>query len=118
MPGKTWLCDAAPTASTAACTSPSVEFLKPIGIDRPLHSWRWIWLSAVRAPIEPQLTVSAMYCAVIGSRNSHPTGSPSSRMSSSSLRAERSPRLTSKRPSSPGSLMSPFQPTVVRGFSK
>ena len=58
-------------------TLPSVRFLKPIGIDRPEASWRCVWLSVVRAPIAPQATVSAMYCGVIGSRNSQPTGSPS-----------------------------------------
>ena len=39
-------------------------------------------------------------------------------MSSSSSRATRTPLLMSKLPSSSGSLISPFQPTVVRGFSK
>ena len=57
---------------------PSVRFLKPIGIERPEPSWRWVWLSEVRAPIAPQATVSEMYCGVIGSRNSQPTGSPRS----------------------------------------
>ena len=56
--------------------SPWVPFLKPIGIDRPEPSWRWTWLSTVRAPIAPQHTASAMYCGVIGSRNSQPTGTP------------------------------------------
>ena len=68
---------AARTASTATWTLPSVRFLKPTGIDRPEPSWRWIWLSVVRAPIAPQLTASEMYCGVIGSRNSQPTGRPS-----------------------------------------
>ncbi len=68
--------DAARTASTATWTLPSVRFLNPIGIDRPDPSWRCIWLSVVRAPIAPQATVSAMYCGVIGSRNSQPTGEP------------------------------------------
>ena len=38
--------------------------------------------------------------------------------SSSSLRATRRPALTSPVPSRCGSLISPFQPIVVRGFSK
>ncbi len=38
--------------------------------------------------------------------------------SSSSCRARRSPSLMAKLPSRCGSLISPFQPTVVRGFSK
>jgi hypothetical protein len=40
----TWLADAAATASIAPSTSPSVEFLIPIGIDSPLESWRCTWL--------------------------------------------------------------------------
>ena len=39
-------------------------------------------------------------------------------MSSSSWRARRRPSLMRKLPSRRGSLMKPFQPTVVRGFSK
>ncbi len=74
MPAKACGSAAARTASTATCTLPSVRFLKPTGIDRPEPSWRWIWLSVVRAPIAPQETASAMYCGVIGSRNSQPTG--------------------------------------------
>ena len=98
--------------------SPSVEFLNPMGMDSPLASCRWIWLCEVRAPIAPQLTVSARYCGVIGSRNSHPTGTPSEMTSRRNDRAATSPSFTRKLPSSPGSLIRPFQPTVVRGFSK
>ena len=50
--------------------------LEADGIDSPDPSWRWIWLSVVRAPIAPHGTASAMYWGVIGSRNSQPTGSP------------------------------------------
>ena len=105
-------------ASTATWTSPSVPFLNPTGIDRPEASWRWTWLSVVRAPIAPQVTVSAMYCGVIGSSHSQPTGRPSETMSSRSRRAVRRPRCTSWPPSMPGSLIRPFQPVTVRGFSK
>ena len=118
MPAKAWGSAAARTASTATCTLPSVRFLKPTGIDSPDPSWRWIWLSVVRAPIAPQETASAMYCGVIGSRNSQPTGRPVSSTPSSTRRARRSPALTSPEPSRWGSLISPFQPVVVRGFSK
>ena len=59
-----------------------------------------------------------MYCGVIGSRNSQPTGSPSARTSSSSAAAMRRPALTSPESSRWGSLISPFHPVVVRGFSK
>ena len=65
------------------------------GMDRPEASWRWTWLSVVRAPIAPQVTVSAMYCGVIGSSHSQPTGMPRLRVSMSSRRAVRSPRCTS-----------------------
>jgi hypothetical protein len=118
IPANAWLTAAARTASTATCTPPSVPFLNPTGIDRPEPSWRWIWLSVVRAPIAPQQTASEMYCGMIGSRNSQPIGTPRARMSSSSVRASRSPALTSPEPSRCGSLIRPFQPVVVRGFSK
>ena len=78
---------AARTASTASLTLPAVPFLKPTGIERPEASWRWIWLSVVRAPIAPQATTSEMYCGVIGSRNSQPIGSPRSSTSRSNRRA-------------------------------
>ena len=105
-------------ASTAIFTLPSVPFLNPTGHDSPEASSRCTWLSVVRAPMAPQDTRSAMYCGVIMSRNSQPAGRPNVLMSSSSSRATRTPLLMSKLPSSSGSLISPFQPTVVRGFSK
>ena len=46
----------------AICTLPEVPFLKPTGQERPEASWRWPWLSVVRAPMAPQLTSSATYC--------------------------------------------------------
>src|SRR2546427_5636243 len=61
-------------ASLATLTPPSVPFLKPTGQDRPLASWRWLWLSVVRAPMAPQLTRSLMNCGDSRSRNSVPTG--------------------------------------------
>ncbi len=117
-PAKAWRAAAARHASTATCTLPSVPFLKPTGIDRPEPSWRWIWLSVVRAPIAPQATVSEMYCGVIGSSHSTPTGRPSDTTSNSRRRAMRRPLFTSPDPSRSGSLIRPFQPVVVRGFSK
>jgi hypothetical protein len=66
--------------------------LNPTGIDRPDASCLCTWLSVVRAPMAPQVTVSAMYCGVIGSSHSQPTGMPRLKMSMSSLRAVRSPR--------------------------
>ena len=106
------------TASTAIWMLPPVPFLNPTGIERPLASSRWIWLSVVRAPMAPQLTRSAVNCGVMVSRNSQPVATPASARSRSSVRAWRSPWLILKLPSRSGSLMSPFQPTVVRGFSK
>jgi hypothetical protein len=111
-------CTAEPTASTAICTVPRVPFLKPTGMLRPEASSRCTWLSVVRAPMAPQLTRSATYCGEIGSRNSVPVGTPSSTTSRRKPRATRRPRLMLKLPSRSGSLMRPFQPTVVRGFSK
>ena len=67
---------AAVQPSIATLRSPSVPFLNPTGIDRPDASWRWIWLSVVRAPMAPQLIRSAMYCGLIGSRNSVAVGRP------------------------------------------
>ena len=109
---------AARQASTATVTSPSVPFLNPIGMDRPEASCRCTWLSVVRAPIAPQATASAMYCGVMGSSHSQPTGRPRETTSSRKRRAIRRPRCTSWLPSMPGSLISPFQPVTVRGFSK
>lgn len=59
-----------------------------------------------------------MYCGLIMSRYSVPAGTPSSLMFTSSSRAVRRPSLILKLPSMYGSLIRPFQPTVVRGFSK
>jgi hypothetical protein len=117
-PKNVWPLAEARHASIATWMSPSVPFLKPTGIDRPEASWRWTWLSVVRAPIAPQVTASAMYCGVIGSSHSQPTGRPSETMSISSRRAVRRPRCTSWPPSMSGSLIRPFQPVTVRGFSK
>ena len=105
MPMKAWLDWAARMASLATLMPPSVPFLKPTGQDKPLASWRWLWLSVVRAPIAPQLTRSLMNCGLSRSRNSVPTGMPSARMSSSSARASSSPSLMAKLPSRCGSLI-------------
>src|SRR5712691_2217264 len=117
-PRKRWGWATARSASMAICTPPSVPFLKPTGIDSAEASSRCTWLSVVRAPIAPQVTRSAMNCGVMGSRNSQPAGTPSAARSSSSRRARRSPSLIANEPSRRGSLIRPFQPTVVRGFSK
>ena len=59
-----------------------------------------------------------MNCGEIMSRNSEPAGTPMLPRSSSRRRALRSPWLMAKLPLRLGSLIRPFQPTVVRGFSK
>jgi len=59
-----------------------------------------------------------MYCGEMTSRNSQPAGTPAWLMRTSRSRAMRSPSLMRKLPFMYGSLISPFQPTVVRGFSK
>ena len=74
-------------ALSATRRPPSVPFLKPTGIDRPLAISRCVWLSVVRAPIAAQLNRSAMYCGTIGSSSSLAQGRPSSLMSSRMRRA-------------------------------
>ncbi len=115
---KWWGWEALAIASIAPFVPPSVPFLKPTGMLRPEASSRCTWLSEVRAPIAPHDTKSARNWGLIGSRNSVPAGSPSAATSARKRRARRRPSLIAKLPSSLGSLMSPFQPTVVRGFSK
>ena len=55
---------------------------------------------------------------MIGSSASVPAGNPSSAMCSNNSRAIRIPFSMRNESSMSGSLMSPFQPSVVRGFSK
>jgi len=105
-------------ASRATFRLPLVAFLKPTGQERPEASSRCTWLSVVRAPMAPQLIRSATYWGLMGSRYSVPAGRPMPFMSSSSWRARCSPLLMWKVPFRSGSLIKPFQPTVVRGFSK
>ncbi len=85
---------------------------------RPLLIWRWQGLSVVRAPMLAKAIRSAMYCGVIGSSISVAAGSPIPAISNSNRRAFRSPSAMSNCSLRPGSLIRPFQPMVVRGFSK
>jgi hypothetical protein len=103
----TWPDLAARQASIAIPTLPSVEFLKPVGIERADVSSRCTCDSVVRAPIAPQETRSAVYCGVIVSRNSHPAGRPSFAISSNNVRAIRKPLLIWKLPLRSGSLIRP-----------
>ena len=115
---KWWGAEAERMASTAMRTLPSVPFLKPTGQERPEASSRCTWDSVVRAPMAPQAIRSAVYWGLMVSRNSVAQERPCSLMSSRILRARRRPSLMRKEPSMRGSLIRPFQPTVVRGFSK
>lgn len=103
-------------ASTATVTLPSVPFLKPMGKDTPEASSRWSCDSVVRAPMAPHEMRSLRYCGDMVSRSSEPTGTPRLVRSQRSCRAMRSPLFIWKEPSMAGSLIRPFQPTVVRGF--
>ena len=58
---KTWPWDAALQASIATETVPSVEFLKPHGMESDEVSSRCTCDSVVRAPIAPHETRSAVY---------------------------------------------------------
>jgi hypothetical protein len=116
--GNQWAVRADSTASTAVLVLPSVPFLNPTGIDSPDASSRCTWLSVVRAPIATHDVRSAMCCGICVSRNSDPVGRPMSLTSRRSWRARRRPLLMRKLSSRSGSLMKPFHPTVVRGFSK
>ena len=66
----------------------------------------------------PQDIRSATYCGEMGSKNSVPIGSPISEISLRIDLANIKPLLASKVLFRSGSLIRPFQPTVVLGFSK
>ncbi len=117
-PRNVWLLLAARIALIAVAIEPSVPFLKPSGIDSPEAIWRCVWDSVVRAPMADQQIRSATYCGVIGSSSSVAVGSPRSITSRRKERAILSPAARSQESSRWGSMMSPFQPVVVRGFSK
>ncbi len=95
-----------------------MPFLKPSGVDKPLAISRWVCDSVVRAPIAVQVIRSDRYCGVIGSSASVAVGRPVSARYSNSSRAMCRPFSIWKESSMSGSLINPFQPTVVRGFSK
>ncbi|MCY1384898.1 hypothetical protein D9M69_732050 [compost metagenome] len=105
MPMKACGARAARMASAATLMLPSVPFLKPTGQLSPEASWRWLWLSVVRAPMAPQAIRSAMNCGLRRSRNSVPVGRPICVSSRSRRRARSSPSLMAKLPSRCGSLM-------------
>jgi len=123
--------DADCIASIATLTLPSVPFLKPIGKAEPEASSRCNWDSVVRAPIAPQVIQSAMNCGLplvsntekedeayeMVSSSSHPTGRPVALISQSSSLAILKPLLIWYELSISGSLINPFHPTVVLGFS-
>jgi hypothetical protein len=102
----------------AASMLPSVPFLKPTGVERPDAISRCVCDSEVRAPIAVHETRSPRYCGAIGSSASVAAGRPSSATRSRNARAFSIPSSTWKESSMRGSLMKPFQPVEVRGFSK
>jgi len=105
-------------AFTAGASSPLVLFLKPTATDMPLANVRWVWLSVVLAPIAHQDNNSSMYWGTIGSSISHPTGTPNVVMSISNFLAMVMPCSMSYEPFNQGSIIKPFHPPMVRGFSK
>ena len=105
-------------ALIAMSTLPSVAFLNPHGADSPLAISRWVCDSVVRAPTAYQLNKSPRYCGMIGSKASVPAGIPSSAIRGRNYRASRMLSFIAKKSLSRGSLIKPFQSTVVRGFSK
>ncbi len=87
-------------------------------MESPLAISRCVCDSVVRAPMAAHVTRSAMYCGTIGSRNSVAVGKPMLVISSNNRRAIYNRVSMSCEPSRCGSLIKPFQPMVVRGFSK
>ena len=65
-----------------------------------------------------QETKSPKYCGPEGSNASVAIGSPASLTSIMRRRARVMPSPIRNDPSMPGSLMNPFHPVTVRGFSK
>ncbi len=118
MPKNLCGCRAALIELIAGVTDPNVAFLNPNGIDNPEAICRCVCDSVVRAPTADQQIKSAMYCGVIGSKSSVAVGTPRSMMSRRTRRAIRKPSGMSHDSSKCGSMMSPFQPSEVRGFSK
>ena len=95
-----------------------MPFLKPTGQDRAEANSRCVWLSVVRAPMAPQEIRSDKYCGVITSKYSTATGTSISARSVNRCLAIFRPLSMLKLSSKSGSLIKPFQPMVVRGFSK
>lgn len=117
-PMKWWEWDAAWHASTATPNVPSVPFLKPIGKDRPDASSLCSWDSVVLAPMAPKESRSARYCGEMVSSISEPIGTPVLVKFTNSCLALCRPLLMLKVLLTSGSLINPFQPTVVLGFSR
>lgn len=102
----------------AVLIEPSVVFLKPRGMERPEASWRWAWDCVVRAPMAVQQMRSPMYWGVMGSRSSVAVGISISTSWARNCLAMVRPVRMSDCWFRCGSRMRPFQPTLVRGFSK
>ena len=95
-------------ALMATWMSPSVPFLNPTGVDKPLAISRWVWDSDVRAPMAVQATRSPRYCGVMGSSASVAMGKPSSATLSRKARAFSIPSSMRKESSMYGIVDEPF----------
>jgi len=103
-------------ASTATCTSPSVRFLKPTGMDNPEASCRWIWLSTSSRRSRPRHEIG-----VVLPKSCQETPSPSeSEAGDVEHEFPREPEAVVDPVGAvrPGSFISPFQPATVLGFFK
>ena len=89
-----------------------------MGKESPLASSRWSWDSVVRAPMAPREMRSARNWGEMVSSISLAMGMPELVRSTKSCRDTRRPLLILNVSSMSGSLIRPFQPTVVRGFSR
>ena len=78
-------------------SAPSVPFLKPTGVDKPLAISRWVCDSVVRAPIAVQVMSSDRYCGMMGSSASVPAGEPELRDVQEQFAREQYPFLDVKR---------------------
>ena len=114
-----WCFEAAdPTASIATERDPSVPFLNPTGKERPLANSLCSWLSVVLAPIAPKEIRSARNCGDMVSSISLAIGIPRPVRSQNSCLETLKPLLILNVSFISGSLIKPFQPTVVLGFSR
>ncbi len=105
---------AALIASTAIEIEPSVPFLNPIGIDNPDESFSVnLRFGGSRTDRSPGDEIRGILGEMV-SKNSVPAGRPRLLTSRRNPLARRKPLLIWNEPLRLGSLIRPFQPTVVR----